>query len=167
MSMRDSEHVHCRIFKWVLYSFYFIPNVIGVLMLFTCFESLDFGLKFFLLFFSQNQPISLLPHSGIRVSQTPVLSHYSAWLHSCLCQSLSRVRLFATPWGAAHQGPLSMGFSRQEYWSGLPFPSPGYLPNPGIKPTSLVSPSLTGGFFTTRVTWEAQSVSHSIVSNSL
>ena len=49
-------------------------------------------------------------------------------------QSLSRVQLFATPWSIAHQAPLSMGFSRQEYWSGLPFPSPGDLPNPGIEP---------------------------------
>ena len=49
---------------------------------------------------------------------------------------LSRVRLFATLWTVAHQAPLSMGFSRQEYWSGLPFPSPGDLPNPGIKPRS-------------------------------
>ena len=53
-------------------------------------------------------------------------------------KSLSRVRLFATPWTVAHQAPLSMGFSRQEYWSGLPFPSPGDLPgpNPGIEPRS-------------------------------
>ena len=51
-------------------------------------------------------------------------------------KSLSRVRLFATPWTVAHQAPLSMGFSKQEYWSGLPFPSPGDLPNPGIKPGS-------------------------------
>ena len=49
---------------------------------------------------------------------------------------LSRVRLFATPWTVARQAPLSMGFSRQEYWSGLPFPSPGDLPNPGIEPRS-------------------------------
>ena len=52
-------------------------------------------------------------------------------------KSLSRVRLFATPWTLAYQAPPSMGFSRQEYWSGLPFPSPGDLPNPGIKPRSL------------------------------
>ena len=51
-------------------------------------------------------------------------------------QSFSRVQLFATQWPAAHQAPLSMGFSRQEYWSGLPFPSPGNLPNPGIEPVS-------------------------------
>ena len=52
-------------------------------------------------------------------------------------KSLSCVRLFATPWTVAYQSPLSMGFSRQEYWSGLPFPSPGDFPNPGIKPRSL------------------------------
>jgi hypothetical protein len=50
--------------------------------------------------------------------------------------SLSRVRLFVTPWTAAYQAPPSMGFSRQEYWSGVPFPSPGDLPDPGIKPGS-------------------------------
>ena len=50
--------------------------------------------------------------------------------------SLSRVRLFVTPWTVAHQAPPSMEFSRQEYWSGLPFPSPGDLPNPGIEPGS-------------------------------
>ena len=51
-------------------------------------------------------------------------------------KSLSRVQLFATPWTVAYQAPPSMGFPRQEYWSGLPFPSPGDLPNPGIKPGS-------------------------------
>ena len=51
-------------------------------------------------------------------------------------KSLSRVQLFATPWTVAHQAPTSMGFSRQEYWSGLPFPSPGDLPHPGIEPSS-------------------------------
>ena len=51
-------------------------------------------------------------------------------------KSLSRVWLFATLWTAAHQAPPSMGFSRQEYWSGFPFPSPGDLPDPGIKPRS-------------------------------
>ena len=51
-------------------------------------------------------------------------------------KSLSHVPFFATPWTVAHQAPLSIGFSRQEYWSGLPFPSPGDLPNPGIKPRS-------------------------------
>ena len=53
-----------------------------------------------------------------------------------MVESLSLVRLFATPWTAAYQAPLSMQFSRQEYWSGLPFPSPGDLPDPGIEPGS-------------------------------
>ena len=68
-------------------------------------------------------------------------------------QSLSHVQLFATPWPAAHQAPLSMEFSRQEYWTGLPFPSLGYLPDPGVEPTSLRSPALTDGFFTTEPTF--------------
>ena len=62
---------------------------------------------------------------------------------------LSHVRLFPTPWAVAHQAPLSMRFPRQEYWSGLPFPSPGDLPDLEIEPTSLASPALPGGFFTT------------------
>ena len=57
-------------------------------------------------------------------------------------QSLGRVQLFVAPWIVAHQAPLSMGFSRQEYWSGLPFPPPGDLPNPGIEPTPPASPAL-------------------------
>ena len=60
-------------------------------------------------------------------------------------QLLSRVRLFGTPWTVAHQAPLSVGFSRQEYWSGLPFPTPGDLPSPEIEPES---PALAGRFFT-------------------
>ena len=55
---------------------------------------------------------------------------------------LSRVQLSLTPWTVAHQAPLSMGFPRQAYWSGLPFPPPRDVPNPGIKPTSPVSPEL-------------------------
>ena len=57
-------------------------------------------------------------------------------------KSLSRVQVFATPWNVSYQAPLSMGFSRQEYWNGLPFPSPGDLPNPGIEPWS---PALQAG----------------------
>ena len=64
-------------------------------------------------------------------------------------QSLSYVQLFATPWTVADQAPLSVGFPRQEYWSGLPFPPSGDLPNPEIKPKSPVSPVLAGRFFTT------------------
>ena len=70
-------------------------------------------------------------------------------------QSFSHVRLFATLWIGAHQAPLSMGFPRQEYWWGLPFPCPGGLPNLEIESAS---PALAGGFFTTSATWEALNV---------
>ena len=66
----------------------------------------------------------------------------------------SHVQLFATPWTIAHQTPLSMEFSRQEYWGGLPCPSPVDLPNPGIKPGSFMSSALMGGFFTTSTPWK-------------
>ena len=63
----------------------------------------------------------------------------------CTCaQSLNPVQLFVTPWTAVCQAPLSLGFSRQEYWIGLPFPSPGDLPNLGIEPTFPTSPALAG-----------------------
>ena len=61
---------------------------------------------------------------------------------------LSRFWFFATPWTVAHQAPLSMGLSQQEYWSGLPFPTPGDLPNPGIEPVSSMAPVLAGRSFT-------------------
>ena len=60
-------------------------------------------------------------------------------------ESLSRVQFCVTPWTIAHQAPLTMELSRQEYWRGLPFPSPGDLPNPGIEPTSLACFALAGG----------------------
>ena len=66
-----------------------------------------------------------------------------------------RVQLCVTLWTVACQVPLPKGFSRQEYWSGLPCPPPGDLPNPGIEPTSLDSPALADGFFFTKATWEA------------
>ena len=68
----------------------------------------------------------------------------------------SCVWLFVTPWTIAHQATLSVWFSREEYWSGLPCPPPGGFPTPGIEPMSLISPALAGGFFTTSATWEAQ-----------
>ena len=61
----------------------------------------------------------------------------------------------AIPWTIAHQAPLSMGFSRQEYWSGLPCSPPGDLPEPGMKPAFLKSPALAGQSFTTTTTWKA------------
>ena len=78
-------------------------------------------------------------------------------LNVCMLILFSHVQLFVTLWTVAHQAPLSMGFSRHEYWSGLPCPPPGDLPDPGIKPTSFMFPALAGGFFTTSTTWEALS----------
>ena len=66
----------------------------------------------------------------------------------CVLSHFSRVQLFETTWTVARQAPLSMGFSRQEYWSGLS------CPPPGIKPTSLTLPTLAGCFFTTSAAWE-------------
>ena len=71
------------------------------------------------------------------------------------CSVMSVVSDSATLWTVAHQAPLSMGFSRQEYRSVLPCPPPGHLPDPGIELVSLMSPALSGGFFTTSPTWEA------------
>ena len=71
-----------------------------------------------------------------------VLLALGTLLNNVLAQWLSHVRLFVTLWAVAQQAPLSMGFPRQEHWSGVPFPPPGYHPNPGIKPESPVSPGL-------------------------
>ena len=76
---------------------------------------------------------------------------YVYYVLSCF----SHAQLFAIPWTEAHQAPLSMGFSRQEYWSGWSFPSPGDLPSPGSKNVSLPFPALAGRFFTPSATWEA------------
>ena len=73
-------------------------------------------------------------------------------------QLLSHVRLFVTTRTVAHQAPLSIAFSRQEYWSGLPCLPLGDLPDPGIEPASLMSPALAGRFFITSTTWEAPTV---------
>ena len=83
--------------------------------------------------------------------------HQSSLIVLCL-SCFSHVRLFAALWTVARQVPLSMRFSRQEYWSGLPYPPPGNLPNPGIEPESLRSPALAGSFFTTSATGEAPSL---------
>ena len=64
-------------------------------------------------------------------------------------QSLSLIQLFSTLWTVACQAPLSMGFPRQEFWSGLPFPFPGDLLHPRVEPEAPASPALAGGFFTT------------------
>ena len=93
----------------------------------------------------------------------PFDAFFFLWVTPCLRENLlcvlscfSRIRVFATPWTVAHQAPLSMGFSRQEYWSGLLCPPLGDLPHPGMEHLSLMSPALAGRFFTTSAPWEAQ-----------
>ena len=76
-------------------------------------------------------------------------------MRACMLRHFSHVQLCASLWTVACQAPLSVGFSRQEYWSGLPCSLPGYLPHPGSEPMSLMSPALAGRFFTTSATWEA------------
>ena len=85
------------------------------------------------------------PHFVLQLFRRSMLTHFS------------RVQLFSTLWTVAHQAPLSIGFSRQEHWSGLLLLPPGDLPDPGIQPTSLMSPALAGGIFTTNATWKAPS----------
>ena len=80
-------------------------------------------------------------------------SDISSFTSMCVCaQLLSHVQLFAVPWTIAHQAPVSMEVSRQVYWSGLPLPIPGHLPDPGIESVSLASPAFTGKFFITSAT---------------
>ena len=74
--------------------------------------------------------------------------HLVSWRQQFFAKSLQSCLTLCNPWTVAHPAPLSMGFSRQDYWSGLPCPSPGDLPDPGIEPQSLVSPALVGAFFT-------------------
>ena len=93
-----------------------------------------------------------------------IKSHIYVFVHipsyictrTCMCAScFSRVWLIVRLWTVAHQAPLSMGFSSQEYWSGLPYTPRGDLPDPEIKPMSLMSLALEGRFFTTSTTWKA------------
>ena len=81
-----------------------------------------------------------------------------SYLCACMLSHFSHVWLFATPRPIVCQAPLSVGFSKQEYWNGLPFLSPGVLSNPGIESASLISPALAGRFFTTSTTWEVHAI---------
>ena len=106
----------------------------------------------------QGHPFPQLPGGSARLASqfsSSLCPVPTSLIHSVCAQLLRCIQLIVTLWTVAHQAPLPMGFSRQEYWSGLPCPPPGDLLNPGIKPTSLTSPALTGGFFTTSATWEA------------
>ena len=103
--------------------------------------------------------------ASVEISQLLVpLAEKSFIVHGgsvCALSCFSRVLLCATPWTVAHLVSLSVGFSKQEYWSGLPCTPSGDLPKPGIALESLMSPALASGFFTTRATWEALMVEES------
>ena len=95
------------------------------------------------------------PHLELKSSFPICAVNSCANVLACMHSRFSCAWLSVTMWTIAHQVPLSMGFSRREYWRGLPCPPPGDLPNPGMEPVSLTSPALTGGSFTTSATWEA------------
>ena len=86
---------------------------------------------------------------GVNYKAERLRLHTWPYVHACMLSRFICVHLFATPRTVARQAPLSMGLSRWEYCSGLPFPSPGYLSDPGIEPESFMSPALAGVFFTT------------------
>ena len=95
----------------------------------------------------------------------PVWHQHKDCLPVCACQVGSFVSDSLRLWAVAFQALLSMGFSRQEDWSGLPCPPPGDLPHPGIEPVSLMSPALAGSFLTTSTTWGASLWASVIPSN--
>ena len=110
--------------------------------------------------FSQGHSKFKVVTSRIKPQDIDILLIYSStpWymlvcVHACMCM-LSCVRLFATPCTVAHQAPLSIGFPRQEYWSGLLYPPSGDLPDPGSEPASPMSPALAAGLFTASATWD-------------
>ena len=87
-------------------------------------------------------------------------THTQIHTHVCMPSHFSHVGLFENPWTIGCQAPLSMKFCWQEYWSGLPCPSPEDLLDPGVEPESLMSPPLVALFFTTSATWEAHTHTH-------
>ena len=95
-------------------------------------------------------------------AEESVKSQRAACVHA---QSLPSCPTLCDPMDLARQAPLAMGFSRQEYWSGLPCPPSGDLPEAGIESESLVSPALAGGFFTTSATWEAPKITTVVFSS--
>ena len=92
-------------------------------------------------------------HSGFQI-RTDLC--FISLLHVCMLSCFSRILLLVTLWTVACQAPLSMGFSKQEYWNGLPFPSPRDLPDPGIEPALHRFLELAVGFFNSSTTWETR-----------
>ena len=115
------------------------------------------------IFLTQKLNVHLLRLLYWQVGSLPLPAgkpHMHIYVYVHLLSCFSPTWLFVTPWTLAHQAPLCMGFSRPQYWSGLPCPPSGDLPDPGIKAKSLMSAALAGGFFTTSTTWEAHVYIH-------
>ena len=92
---------------------------------------------------------------GLSCLRFASVSWICRFMRACVLSHFSCVQLYGSLWTVVCQASLSMGFSRQEYWSRLPWPPPGDRPNPRIKPVSLMSPALAGRFFTTSANWKA------------
>ena len=113
---------------------------------------------YFFFFHNKKRNLYLVPPLGLQRSSSELSEGLSPGFYEKVKGLVTQCALlFAPLWTVARQTPLSMGFSRQEYWSGLPCPPPGNLPDPGVKPVSLTSPALAGRFFITSTTWEASS----------
>ena len=120
-----------------------------------CINSFYGLLKFFSCSYSERDSSDLPKPTSPSYFHDKVLMDSSSACSVSMLSCFSSVRVFATLWTIARQTSLPMGFSRQEYWSELPCPPPGDLPYPEIEPTSLMSPALACGFFTTSAIWEA------------
>ena len=117
----------------------------------------NFNLGLFSLDFSRSPVAQAALYQTSSCMYSSMLTQYVSWKKKWV--SCTVVSDFVIPWAAAFPAPLSMGFSRQEYWSGLPFPPRGDLPNWGIKTASLMSPALEGSFFITGTSWVARPLS--------
>ena len=122
--------LNCHLFT-VLFQIFFVGLFSFLPLLFSCELMTNFSVVFGFLFVCVSVNILDLWYAVTM----------KFW-YMCHAQCFSRIQLFVIPWTVVHLTPLSMGFSRQKYWSGLPFPSPGDLSNPGTEPKSLVSPAL-------------------------
>ena len=151
---KGSKIIHCKNFQNIsmLIAFLLLIFFKGYLI-FSIFYIHSLQLNFpiiLLIFFSH----STWSSTYIIMLRPFPITYILGWqLHhpGCLCLvSLSCVRLFVAPWNVARQAPLSMEFSKQEYWSGLPFPPPRGVPDPGLKPASVKSPALAGRLFITK-----------------
>ena len=136
--------------NWVTFTSYVSGNVKNTYLILTTFWEIHLRKHYFEEHQCSKKDFIVLSTRSRQGQKTPTIQlkykKHFLWDCLCMCYSLSCVQLFVSPWTVAHQSPLFMEFSRQEYWNRLPFPSPGDLLDPGIEPRSS---ALTGGLFTT------------------